>query len=184
MFSILENIETYFGYFLIRFYWHKVSYCTTQKRQVFQRISVVAFFKEIFPIVNSTDLTWRQLYFLTWWRHSRIFLDAAASYKSIRTKKAQRVRRLRVHIMLLIYSFTKTVSNFSIQKLSLWRRLSLKISLSRFVFVNLSNIVNLACSRNLWPLFESVYLLILLWGLSRFFGDYSITEKTWKTSKQ
>ena len=35
MFSILENIETYFGYFLIRFYWHKVSYCTTQKRQVF-----------------------------------------------------------------------------------------------------------------------------------------------------
>ena len=56
------------------------------------------------------------------------------------------------------------VSNFCIQTFSLWIRRSLKISLSRFVFVNLSIIVNLNCLLNLWPFFETVYLLLLLWG--------------------
>ena len=40
-----------------------------------------------------------------------------------------------------------------IQKFSLWIRCSLKIFLSRFMFVNLSIIVNLACSLNLWSFF-------------------------------
>ena len=38
-------------------------------------------------------------------------------------------------------------------KLLVWKRRSLNIPFSRFVFVNLSIIVNLACWLNLWPFF-------------------------------
>ena len=43
--------------------------------------------------------------------------------------------------------------SFCGQKFSLWIRHSYRITLSWFLFVNLSVIVNLACSLNLWSLF-------------------------------
>ena len=69
------------------------------------------------------------------------------------TEKLQRVLRLNFRVKLLSPSFRIKKLRFCIQKFSLWITHSVKISLSRFVFVNLSISVNFACLLKSWPLF-------------------------------
>ena len=129
LFSILENIQTYFRHFLISFYWHKVSYCTTHWK--IWRMVTTKLFSFLVRLYRCPELVKRQVFPKSFGRGlfqgnlsncefyrfnltSAIFLNLMTSFSNfsrrgcfrqidlINLKKAQRVRRFSLHIKLLI----------------------------------------------------------------------------------
>ena len=108
-----------------------------------QRRSAVAFFKIIFQVVNSKDLRDAKYFFLNLMMSFSIFPRLDCFRQVVFKEKAQRVRGLHLHVKLLIQSFRINSFEFLNPKVFSLNMTFPQDFFVKFVFINLSIIVNM-----------------------------------------